>query len=230
MGRQHPRAFSWRVIAASAALIVAGCGSISVVSDGGSSSGMGGSPAAGTGGHVGGTGMGGGVATGGSRGQGGAPGLGGATGQGGATTGTGGAPADAGVIDAPVDRSGCICQAIVQPVCGADGRTYTNGCEAQCAGVAVAHQGACVDAAVTCARVPGCCSVDSDCNGTAECTGVACGTNGRASGVCKQPPNRASGRCWTDADCPGAATCTGAIVCPCNAACLRPDTLGTCSA
>ncbi len=37
----------------------------------------------------------------------------------------------------------CGCSALVEPVCGVDGLTWDNACEARCAGVEVAHLGAC---------------------------------------------------------------------------------------
>jgi hypothetical protein len=42
----------------------------------------------------------------------------------------------------------CSCILLLSPVCGVDGKTYDNTCEASCAGVAVAHQGGCDDGGV----------------------------------------------------------------------------------
>ncbi|MCP4036793.1 MAG: hypothetical protein GY733_07645 [bacterium] len=37
----------------------------------------------------------------------------------------------------------CVCPDVWAPVCGVDGETYGNGCEARCAGVEIAHEGEC---------------------------------------------------------------------------------------
>lgn len=38
---------------------------------------------------------------------------------------------------------GCLCTSIAVPVCGEDGQTYTNDCQASCAGIQVASEGVC---------------------------------------------------------------------------------------
>jgi hypothetical protein len=52
-----------------------------------------------------------------------------------------------GLVDCadPGCRCICGCPEIYEPVCGADGRTYPNPCEATCAGVEIAYRGECVD-------------------------------------------------------------------------------------
>jgi hypothetical protein len=224
--RQQTTGRSWVVAAGVACLAAAGCGSIQLLGDAGVD--------ATSGGSGGGNGGGNGTGIGGSKGT-----------ANGGRTGSADASADAPIdrpIDRPVDsapdlgvdRGSCLCPALYQPVCGVDGRTYGTSCDAQCAGVAVAHQGACVDAGpVTCVRAQGCCGADSDCTALQECAGPACsGAGAKATGVCKTRPTSASGSCWTNADCTsgaGSGTCAGASVCPCGSACLVADMTGTCS-
>ncbi|MFH0974112.1 MAG: Kazal-type serine protease inhibitor domain-containing protein, partial [Candidatus Micrarchaeota archaeon] len=59
------------------------------------------------------------------------------------------------LIQAAPQPGGCYCEKVFEPVCGVDGKTYGNPCEAKCAGATVAYKGTCVtdvDCASKCAK------------------------------------------------------------------------------
>lgn len=124
-----------------------------------------------------------------------------------------------------------VCPGIFAPVCGCDGRDYSNECAAASAGVNVGATGTCP---TTCDLRPaaGCCFDDADCGAAGgrvgRCVNEVCRAGGE--GTCVNPV-LGRGECWEDSDCgPDGRVCTGERICPCGAMCLRPDAPGTCGA
>jgi hypothetical protein len=98
--------------------------------------------------------------------------------------------AQCGRADAPGNCTkipkGQACDAVYDPVCGCDGKTYGNDCEASIAGASIDHTGACGSSAATCGGITGQkCATGYFCNYSAN---MACGI-ADAQGTCLKTPD-----------------------------------------
>jgi coxsackievirus/adenovirus receptor len=144
----------------------------------------------------------------------------------------------------------CDCPNVWAPVCGTDGATYGNSCEATCRGVRVDHEGACasdcaarfcpsdctgapvLDAAgcPTCAcDPPSPCLDDTECEPGFYCSYDAClsgcvdetACDAVCYGECRPEPDD---RCRDNADCPRDQVCLDGVCDePCTINCFRYD-------
>jgi len=99
----------------------------------------------------------------------------------------------------------CVCPDVYDPVCGVDGMTYGNACEAACAGEQILHEGACEP---KCNPLP--------CTVFCPSYGYRTDADGCPTCECNPPPG-----CQSDDECGEGQTCRQ--ICPAMLPCVEND-------
>ncbi len=79
-------------------------------------------------------------------------------------------PSQPGSPPNPNQEGGCFCIQVWDPVCGVDGKTYGNACEAKCANVQIIYSGSCGEKRQNTDMVPG----GRECTSNTSCPQPAC--------------------------------------------------------
>jgi len=92
------------------------------------------------------------------------------------------------IICIRVIEEGCACDDNYEPVCGVDGNTYSNACQAECEGVEIAYSGECEEPCICPAVYEPVCGVDGNTYGN-SCEAACADIEIAYEGECEAPTN-----------------------------------------